>query len=898
MDTYKEANKGYKTLNLDGVLFMINDSCDELGQHYDNNIILPPTILAINLTNRKETLSIPYLFVVIPDKSVLLADYLYQYDGFLNCQRYHVDKIKELDFIIDTYNEIQELTTKHNYRSCIPNDSHPNLLSQYAVYMKIITQLNIKPFDYVIESIGYKHTDICHPETHNDLCYPENNGDRDVSNLQEWDIPLVIQKINLNLINYQESIVDWSRTNLEVIDFLAFKNSKYVDVYVNQSDNIINKKIFIFHDSNMAHPYNGRFIMKEWYASHFKETYFIWSTFNQQIVNHYRPDYIIEITMERFLNNYRSLDNVFDETYYLNKYPDIKDSVTNIYQHYSNYGIFEGRYPNRQFEFECQRESIKPLIIANLADYSNKYSIVELFLWQFKHLTPQTFYDLYGWKMGHLSDSSRYHKYNLNTNLKDPILIVNKNFDVDYYLQRYNKYILYPFDHYFYIGSKKKYSPNKWFNEKFYISFYGDVNNSINNNQITSGFLHYALFGYKENRLVEYCLSSCLDACMKDIITPSRIGNIKEIEKLMSIPKHFITNLPSKRIWFFLPTINPDIFFAGYQAYIKLIENTLIHGYTVGLYLTDCSSHLINYFMYHYPNSPITKNIDSITICSKSDLFTFNCNDIFVVYTCQNAICANRLLDKKFIFFIQEYEPIFFRNDAHKFILESSYKLPYYAIFNSHCLRNFFNYRQIGQYDDSNSFVFEHVFTKIPRTFHHHKRLIFYARPESHAERNLFEIGIIALKRAIEKGYFKNWIFEGFGSLSGPYTMNITMGIPMKIYPKINLDSYRQFLTNADIGLSLMYAPHPGIVHYEMEQAGLIVVINTYKNRNKDFYSNSPRFVPVEPSIDDLVNGLIQAEQLSYDEELRTTEWIPFPNDNTWDNIFSSDHLSTIFNSV
>lgn len=34
----KHQNKGFKTLNLDGILYLINDSADELGYHLKSHI--------------------------------------------------------------------------------------------------------------------------------------------------------------------------------------------------------------------------------------------------------------------------------------------------------------------------------------------------------------------------------------------------------------------------------------------------------------------------------------------------------------------------------------------------------------------------------------------------------------------------------------------------------------------------------------------------------------------------------------------------------------------------------------------------------------------------------------------------------------------------------------------
>jgi hypothetical protein len=56
LKNYKDQNTGLKTVNLDGILFLINDSCDEFGQHYENKIITPPYLIRDSLLSRENRL--------------------------------------------------------------------------------------------------------------------------------------------------------------------------------------------------------------------------------------------------------------------------------------------------------------------------------------------------------------------------------------------------------------------------------------------------------------------------------------------------------------------------------------------------------------------------------------------------------------------------------------------------------------------------------------------------------------------------------------------------------------------------------------------------------------------------------------------------------------------------
>ena len=62
------------------------------------------------------------------------------------------------------------------------------------------------------------------------------------------------------------------------------------------------------------------------------------------------------------------------------------------------------------------------------------------------------------------------------------------------------------------------------------------------------------------------------------------------------------------------------------------------------------------------------------------------------------------------------------------------------------------------------------------------RRLLFYARSEPHAKRNMFELGLIALSRAIEEGAFGDeWEFFGIGSVSGRGRVALAGGAQLEI---------------------------------------------------------------------------------------------------------------------
>lgn len=561
LQIYRDQNKGYKTVNLDGVLFLINDHNDELGHHYDEKVYTLPMDLNKILLKREKNLAkmgVQYLFVIIPDKSVVMSSYLTKY--FSNkCRRHFVESLYEVPFIIDPLDHVMELCHKHNYQPSFPNDTHINMLAFYGVYLGVMEKLSIEPNKYDISSISSLYTDI----RSRDLTYPENNGNREIINNKNWLIPIIETPINPDLVNYHIDKDTNEIKNLGIDESLSDKyRHQYIHVYVNNNCNN-NDKIFVYHDCHWAMPDNGQFARKQWLASHFKMTYFMWSPYDGESFKKYGVTKIIDTVTERLLNDYRLCEPLFNEEYYAQKY---NDCGSNPLSHYTSTGLQEGRYPNLSFEIECLQEikyryldegfdekfyiennkdiqdavskglltdgkthyllqgkkegrysnnKLASLGIktdsTNMAKFDDKfylssYPIVLKFLYQFPSVTPLSFYQLYGRKMGHscYADDPQRNFNSEYWNIDGFTNQVIINFDPNYYLSSYGKQILYPFYHYLNYGSTHSYSPNSWFDEKLYTSYHTYVQSQINTNKVTSGFEHY--LKNKEKPLCKYNL--------------------------------------------------------------------------------------------------------------------------------------------------------------------------------------------------------------------------------------------------------------------------------------------------------------------------------------------------------------------------------------------------------
>ena len=130
------------------------------------------------------------------------------------------------------------------------------------------------------------------------------------------------------------------------------------------------------------------------------------------------------------------------------------------------------------------------------------------------------------------------------------------------------------------------------------------------------------------------------------------------------------------------------------------------------------------------------------------------------------------------------------------------------------------------------------------------RRLLFYARPEPHAARNMFELGVLALGRALERGAFAGgWELHGIGTVRvAPPDRPRRRRVP-RAAPARGPGRLREVLREHDVGLALMYTPHPSLVPIEMASAGMLTVTNSFENKTAEAMAAiSPNLVAAAPS--------------------------------------------------
>lgn len=279
----------------------------------------------------------------------------------------------------------------------------------------------------------------------------------------------------------------------------------------------------------------------------------------------------------------------------------------------------------------------------------------------------------------------------------------------------------------------------------------------------------------------------------------------------------------------------------------------------------------------------------------KSPAIAVNPKDFFmstVYFTsliCHETLKNPKLFQKNFLYFIQDFEPIFFPQGSDYMEALETYSLPHFAVYSTPFLERYFLQEKLGQYRflPNTSSARKYSYSSEPaiqsralvdikslQNPERTRKVIVYAR--KHADRNAYDLTIRTLSQAVCAGVFnENWEIIGTGALQD-YSefLGTSCGkrLQMKIKMNIPEPEYKNIVRSGDIGFSLMISPHPSLPPFDFARAGLIAVTNTFKTKTEESFKNvSSNFVTAEPYSDKLVEALKKAVQLSrnYDARIR-----------------------------
>ena len=122
----------------------------------------------------------------------------------------------------------------------------------------------------------------------------------------------------------------------------------------------------------------------------------------------------------------------------------------------------------------------------------------------------------------------------------------------------------------------------------------------------------------------------------------------------------------------------------------------------------------------------------------------------------------------------------------------------------------------------------------------------------------------------------------------------ISGGASLELLPRAAQRDYGALLRDHDVGLSLMYTPHPSLVPIEMASAGMLTVTNTFENKTPEALREiSPNLIAAEPTVAGVAAALCDAAAAAGDAEARVRgSRVRWSRD--WDRSFDAALLARI----
>jgi hypothetical protein len=234
-------------------------------------------------------------------------------------------------------------------------------------------------------------------------------------------------------------------------------------------------------------------------------------------------------------------------------------------------------------------------------------------------------------------------------------------------------------------------------------------------------------------------------------------------------------------------------------------------------------------------------------------------DDVFVVSAWWDAhhLQQSPLVDR-FIYLVQDYEPIFYPNSDEHALAHATYlDDKAVRVYNSSVLSEFFVAEGVDTAETA--LWFEpavDVVTEVSEAPSGGLRTLFlYGRPQ--VPRNLFGLSIAALDQALHGPVFEGWRVVTAGSNDIP-DITFTSGHRLELLQTMPRDEYFAFAASVDLALTPMLAPHPNYPTLEIGSLGRPVVSTTWRTKT-DLSRYSPSIRLAEPDVDSLAAALVSA---------------------------------------
>lgn len=350
---------------------------------------------------------------------------------------------------------------------------------------------------------------------------------------------------------------------------------------------------------------------------------------------------------------------------------------------------------------------------------------------------------------------------------------------------------------------------------------------------------------------------------------PVKYESIVDLRKEPRFVPEFTAPHPALNI--LVPTLNPTEIFAGIATALDIGLGLAARGYHVRFIATDLPlsspGTSRSFVLGRLPRAhDLQGAADRISLlCGvQSKTLSLNAQDVFMATAWWSAHVAEKLSRRhamthsRFLYLIQDYEPHFYAWGPEFADAMASYDFAFDPVFNTTLLRDWFAGQNFGfATDDALSFhpsIDIERYSRVARATPGGapRRLALYGRPD--VPRNMYATAIEALARFVAQEQLGAEDIElvSIGQHHGDVTL--PGGLVLKSLGKLAWEDYPDYLGSVDLGLSLMYSPHPSHPPLEMAAAGVRVVTNTFGP--KDLSRLSPAILSVPATAPDLAGAL------------------------------------------
>lgn len=251
-------------------------------------------------------------------------------------------------------------------------------------------------------------------------------------------------------------------------------------------------------------------------------------------------------------------------------------------------------------------------------------------------------------------------------------------------------------------------------------------------------------------------------------------------------------------------------------------------------------------------------------------------DDVYIASAWWDAhLLAQLPLPTKFIYLIQDFEPIFYANSDKYVLAETTYRSDrFIPICNTQLMYDFMAERY--PYIKKNGIWFEPAVGQsasgmsVKKSKGEKKRIFLYGRPN--VERNLFYSALSALDKLFMSQTLSGneWEVYMAGQDKVP-NITLTSDVVVKNLGKLTMDEYKEFAKSVDLTISLMMAPHPNYPTLEMSSIGSAVVTTKYANK-QNLSNYSKNIFMTDLTIESIAETIVEASRPTYDERIKNAE--------------------------